>query len=165
MAPGFLQFGGLGAMGTYYPRAGDVKEKWFVVDAKGEVVGRLASRIAAVLRGKMEPTFHPAVNPGTHVVVLNADKAIFTGGKMRKKEYHSHSGYPGGYKKVTAESLNQKKPGEVLRRAVKGMLPKNRLGDATMTRLRIYTSDQHPHKAQQPVEIELTRRTGRQENQ
>jgi large subunit ribosomal protein L13 len=150
-------------MSTYYPRAGDMKEKWYVVDAKGEVVGRLASRIAAVLRGKTEPTFHPAVNPNTHVIVLNADKAILTGNKRKEKTYHSHSGYPGGYKAITAEHLENKKPGEVIRRAIKGMLPKNRLGDATMTRVRIYTGDQHPHKAQNPISVNLTRRTGQQE--
>ena len=149
-------------MGTYYPREGDLKEKWFVVDAKGEIVGRIASRIAAVLRGKMDPTFHPAVNPKTHVVVLNADKAVFTGKKMKAKTYSSHSQYPGGYKEVTAEQLAAKKPGEVLRRAIKGMLPKTRLGDAALTRVRIYTSDQHPHKAQAPQTVELTRRPGQE---
>jgi large subunit ribosomal protein L13 len=154
-------------MSTYYPKAGDMKEKWYVVDAKGEVVGRLASRIANVLRGKSEPTFHPAVNPGTHVVVLNADKAVFTGSKLKSKKYHSHSGYPGGYKEISAGALEQKKPGETLRRAIKGMLPKSRLGDASLTRLRIYTSDQHPHQAQNPVAVNLTKsrtaRAGQQE--
>lgn len=149
-------------MGTFYPREGDLKEKWYVVDAKGEVVGRIASRIAAVLRGKMDPTFHPAVNPKTHVVVLNADKAIFTGKKLKEKTYSSHSQYPGGYKEVTAEQLATKKPGEILRRAIKGMLPKTRLGDAALTRVRIYNSDQHPHKAQAPQAIQLTRRAGQE---
>lgn len=154
-------------MSTYYPKAGDMKEKWYVVDAKGEIVGRLAARIASVLRGKTEPTFHPAVNPGTHVIVLNADKAVFTGTKLRNKKYHSHSGYPGGYKEISAGALEQKKPGETLRRAIKGMLPKSRLGDASLTRLRIYTSDEHPHKAQNPVAVNLTKsrtaRAGQQE--
>jgi large subunit ribosomal protein L13 len=150
-------------MSTYYPRAGDIIEKWYVVDAKGEVVGRLASRVAAVLRGKYEPTFHPAVNPGTHVIVLNADKAIFTGNKRREKLYHSHSQYPGGYKEISVEQLERKKPGDAVRRAIKGMLPKNRLGDATMKRVRIYTGDQHPHKAQNPTALDITRRAGHQE--
>ena len=149
-------------MGTFYPREGDVNEKWYVVDAKGEVVGRIASRIAAVLRGKMDPKFHPAVNPKTHVVVLNADKAIFTGKKLKTKVYSSHSMYPGGYKEVTAEQLASKKPGDALRRAIKGMLPKTRLGDAALTRVRIYTSDQHPHQAQVPEAVDLTRRTGKE---
>jgi large subunit ribosomal protein L13 len=149
-------------MGTYYPREGDLKEKWFVVDAKGEVVGRVASRIAAVLRGKMDPKFHPAVNPQTHVVVLNADKAILTGKKSKQKVYSSHSMYPGGYKEITAEQAEAKKPGDVLRRAIKGMLPKTRLGDAAMKRVRIYASDEHPHKAQAPQAIQLTRRAGQE---
>lgn len=149
-------------MGTYYPREGDLSEKWFVVDAKGEVVGRLASRVAAVLRGKMEPAFHPAVNPKTHVIVLNADKAILTGRKLKTKAYQWHSQYPGGYKEESAEHLAQRRPGEILRRAVQGMLPKTRLGDAAMKRLRIYTSDQHPHKAQVPKTISLTRTSGKE---
>lgn len=152
-------------MSTYYPKAGDVKETWYVVDAKGEVVGRLASRIAAVLRGKNTPTFHPAVNARNHVIVLNADKAILTGRKMRQKKYHSHSGYPGGYKEIQADELARKKPGDILRRAIKGMLPKTRLGDALQRNVRIYNSDTHPHQAQNPKVIELTKRsTATQEN-
>jgi large subunit ribosomal protein L13 len=144
-------------MGTFYPKAGDIKEKWYVVDAKGEVVGRLASRIAGVLRGKNDATFHPAVNPQNHVIVLNADKAVLTGRKTRQKLYHSHSGYPGGYKSETAESLQKRKPGEVLRFAVKGMLPKTSLGSALLTNIRFYTDDKHPHTAQQPETITLTK--------
>lgn len=147
-------------MSTFYPRSGDVQEKWYVVDAKGEVVGRLASRIAGVLRGKHEPSFHPAVNPRNHVIVLNADKAILTGRKMKSKLYQSHSGYPGGFKEETAESLNRRKPGEVLRRAVKGMLPHNRLGSELLTHLRIYSGGEHPHQAQTPQSIQLTKRRG-----
>ena len=144
-------------MSTYYPKAGDIKEKWYVVDAKGEVVGRLASRIASVLRGKNDATFHPAVNPQNHVIVLNADKAILTGRKTKQKLYHRHSGYPGGYREETAEHLAARKPGEVLRFAVKGMLPKTKLGDALLTNVRFYTDDKHPHKAQQPEAITLTK--------
>lgn len=144
-------------MSTYYPKAGDVKETWYVVDAKGEVVGRLASRIASVLRGKNNPTFHPAVNPHNHVVILNADKAIFTGRKMRQKKYYSHSGYPGGLKETTAEGLAGKKPGEILRFAIKGMLPKNRMGAALQRNVRIYAADTHPHQAQNPTVIILTK--------
>ena len=145
-------------MSTYYPKTGDLKDKWYVVDAKGEVVGRLASRIASVLRGKNDATFHPAVNPQNHVVVLNADKAILTGRKLKQKQYHRHSGYPGGLKSETAESLHKRKPGEVLRIAVKGMLPKTKLGDALLTNVRFYTDDKHPHVGQQPKEITLTKR-------
>lgn len=144
-------------MSTYYPKQGDIKETWFVVDAKGEVVGRLASRIASVLRGKNEPTFHPAVNPHNHVVVLNADKVVFTGKKLKQKLYHRHSGYPGGYANESAGSLITRKPTEVLRLAVKGMLPKNRMGDALLRNIRIYADDTHPHEAQAPAEITLTK--------
>lgn len=153
-------------MSTYYPKAGEIKEKWFVVDARGEVIGRLASRVAAVLRGKADPTFHPAVNSQNHVIVLNADKAILTGRKLRQKTYYSHSGYPGGLKEITADELERRKPGEVLRKAIKGMLPKTRLGDALACNVRIYTGDAHPHKAQNPQVVTLTkqRTSSSQEN-
>lgn len=144
-------------MSTYYPKAGDLKENWIVVDAKGEIVGRLASRIASVLRGKNEPTFHPAVNPQNHVIVLNADKVVFTGKKLRQKKYFRHSGYPGGIKEEAAGAMLQRKPTEVLRLAVKGMLPHNRLGDALLRNIRIYAGDTHPHQAQLPVEAVLTK--------
>jgi large subunit ribosomal protein L13 len=147
-------------MSTYYPKPGDIKEKWYVVDANGQVVGRLASRIASVLRGKNDATFHPAVNPSNHVIVLNADKAVLTGRKLRQKVYHRHSGYPGGLTEETAEALGKRKPGEILRVAVKGMLPKSRLGDALLRNIRIYTGDAHPHKAQNPATIILTKQQG-----
>lgn len=146
-------------MSTYYPKAGDIKEKWYVVDAKGEVVGRLAARVAAVLRGKNDATFHPAVNPHNHVVVVNADKAVFTGRKLRQKKYQRHTGYPGGFKEETAGALMARKPGEVLRVAVKGMLPKSRLGDALLKNVRIYAGENHPHQAQQPAAITLTKQS------
>jgi large subunit ribosomal protein L13 len=144
-------------MSTYYPKQGEIKENWYVVDAKGEVVGRLASRIASVLRGKNEPTFHPAVNPQNHIIVLNADKVVFTGKKLRQKLYHRHSGYPGGYANESAGALINRKPTEILRLAVKGMLPKNRLGDALLRNIRIYADETHPHQAQLPAEITLTK--------
>ncbi|MCX7017818.1 MAG: 50S ribosomal protein L13 [Candidatus Sumerlaeota bacterium] len=134
-----------------------MKDKWYVVDAKGEVVGRLASRIAAVLRGKTDPHFHPAVDPKTHVIVLNADKAILTGRKMKQKLYQWHSGYPHGFKQRTAGEMARQKPGEIMRRAIRGMLPKTRLGDALINHVLIYTGDEHPHKAQQPQPIQLTK--------
>jgi large subunit ribosomal protein L13 len=144
-------------MSTYYPKQGEIKENWYVVDAKGEVVGRVASRIAAVLRGKNDPTFHPAVNPHNHVIVLNAEKVVFTGKKLRQKHYYRHSGYPGGLKDTTAEALLQRKPTEIMRLAVKGMLPKNRLGDALLRNIRIYAGETHPHQAQLPAEVTLTK--------
>ena len=144
-------------MKTYFPRPGDVKEKWYIVDAQGETLGRLASRIAAVLRGKHLPTFHPAVDPKTHVVVVNAEKVVLTGRKLREKKYYRHSGWPGGLKEATAEQINAKKPGELVRLAVKGMLPKNRLGDRLITHLKVYAGQTHPHTAQKPEVVKLTK--------
>jgi large subunit ribosomal protein L13 len=143
---------------SYYPKASDVQEQWFLVDAKGETVGRLASRIALILRGKNSPTYHPAVNPRNHVVVINADKAVFTGDKARTKQYYWHTQYPGGLRSTTPEKLNARKPGEPLREAVHGMLPKNRLGDALKRNLRIYAGEEHPHQAQAPQTIEITKK-------
>lgn len=145
-------------MKTYYPRPGEIQEKWYLVDAKGEVVGRLASRVAALLRGKMSPNFHPAVNPKTHVVIINADKAVLTADKMKTKLYRRHSGYPGGLKEATAEELGRKKPGEILRLAIKGMLPKTRLGDRLLTHVKVYAGEAHPHTAQKPEPVKLTKR-------
>jgi len=144
-------------MKTYFPRPGDVNEKWYIVDAQGETLGRLASRIAAVLRGKHLPTFHPAVDPKTHVVVVNAEKVVLTGRKLREKKYYRHSGWPGGLKEATAEQINAKKPGELVRLAVKGMLPKNRLGDRLITHLKVYAGQTHPHTAQKPEAVKLTK--------
>ncbi len=149
--------GKLTQMSTYYPKAGEVKEKWYVVDAKGEVLGRLASRIAAILRGKNLPTFHPAVDPKTHVIVLNAGQFVLTGRKMQTKTYSSHSGYPGGYKEITVDKLVEADPTDVLRRAIKGMLPKGTLGAKMLTHVRLYKGNTHSHQAQQPEVITLTK--------
>ncbi|MGB9692555.1 MAG: 50S ribosomal protein L13 [Candidatus Sumerlaeaceae bacterium] len=144
-------------MKTYYPQPGDIAEKWYLIDARGETLGRLASQIAAVLRGKHLPTYHPAVDPKTHVVVINADKVVLTGRKMREKTYYRHSGWPGGFKQFTAEEINRRKPGELVRLAVKGMLPKNRLGDRLVTHLKVYAGETHPHAAQKPQVVKLTK--------
>lgn len=144
-------------MSTYYPKAGDMKEKWYVVDAKGEVLGRLASRVASILRGKTLPTFHPAVDPKTHVIILNADKVVLTGRKLQQKQYHRHSGYPGGYKSATAAEVLERKPTELLRHAIKGMLPKGSLGATMLTHVRIYADTTHSHQAQMPEAITVTK--------
>src|SRR5690606_17372047 len=128
----------------------DLDEKWYVVDAAGQTVGRVASDIAYVLRGKHMPNFTPHINMRTFVVVVNADQVVFSGDKLRQKRYYWHTGYPGGIRSLTAEQMLEKKPEEVLRRAVWGMVPKNRLGRATMTRLKILTGPDHPHAAQKP---------------
>ena len=135
----------------------ELKETWFIVDAENKVLGALAADIATVLRGKHRPDFTPHVNMQTHVVVVNAEAVHLTGRKWERKVYYQHSGWRGGLRSFTAKELNDRKPGELVRRAVKGMLPKNRLGRAAMKRLRIFAGPEHHHQAQQP--IPMPRRT------
>ena len=140
---------------TYSAKQSDIKEKWIIVDAKGAVLGRLASNIAARLRGKHNPLFTPHVDAGDWVVVVNADKVVLTGRKWQKKNYYRHSGYIGGLKTITAQKLMEKRPEDLIRFAVKGMLPKNRLGRKLFKKLKVYSGDQHPHAAQQPEALAL----------
>jgi len=140
---------------TYSAKQSDIKEKWIVVDAKDAVLGRLASSIAARLRGKHNPLFTPHVDAGDWVVVVNADKIVLTGRKWQKKIYYRHSGYIGGLKMITAQKLMEKRPEDLIRFAVKGMLPKNRLGRKLFKKLKVYSGDQHPHAAQQPEALAL----------
>ena len=140
---------------TYSAKQSDIKEKWIIVDAKDAVLGRLASNIAARLRGKHNPLFTPHVDTGDWVVVVNADKIVLTGGKWQKKNYYRHSGYIGGLKMITAQKLMEKRPEDLIRFAVKGMLPKNRLGRKLFKKLKVYAGDQHPHAAQQPEALVL----------
>lgn len=132
-----------------------VERKWHVIDADGEVVGRLASRIATVLRGKHKPDFTPHFDNGDHVIVVNADKVRFTGQKMTKKVYLRHTGYPGGQRSATPADLLARKPELVLQNAIKGMLPKTRLGRAQIKKLHLYAGPEHPHAAQQPQDFNL----------
>lgn len=125
-------------------------ETWHLVDAEGRTLGRLAARVAAILRGKHRPTFTPHVDLGDHVVIVNAEKIRLTGGKMKTKLYRHHSGYPGGLKTVTAEHLFRKDPTQLLRRAIEGMLPKTPLGNGMAKKLRVYVGPDHPHRAQRP---------------
>ncbi len=127
-----------------------VERKWYVIDAEGEVVGRLCSRIAHVLRGKHKPSFTPHVDTGDYVIVINADKVRFTGAKWDQKEYLTYSGYPGGQKSVIAKELQAKKHFAVLEIGVRGMLPKTKLGRAMIKKLFVYEGQDHPHKAQKP---------------
>ena len=127
-----------------------VDQKWYVVDAEGEIVGRLATRIASVLRGKNKPDFTPHVDTGDYVIVVNAEKVRFTGDKMNDKEYQTYSGYPGGQKRRTAKEMIEKRPTMVVELAVRGMLPKTKLGRAMIKKLFIYEGANHPHAAQKP---------------
>jgi large subunit ribosomal protein L13 len=135
---------------TFSAKPSDVDQKWYVVDATNEVVGRLASRIARVLRGKHKPTYTPHVDTGDFVVVVNADKVRFTGRKEFDKTYRSYSGYPGGEREVTAEEVREDHPDRLISKAVKGMMPKGSLGRKMFKKLKVYAGDEHPHEAQQP---------------
>ena len=142
-------------MRTYSAKKADIKRKWYLVDAEGKTLGRLATRIALVLRGKHKPTFTPHVDTGDHVVVVNAEKIHLTGDKVRRKTYYRHSGYPGGLKSETVEDVLRKKPTAVVERAVKGMLPKNPLGKQMGRKLNVYAGPAHPHQAQRPEPLTI----------
>lgn len=142
-------------MKTYQAKKEEIEHKWYLVNAEGKVLGRLASGLAKVLRGKNKPIYTPHVDTGDFVIVVNADKVALTGRKMKDKIYYHHSGYPGGIKEISAEKLLAKKPAEMLRIAVRGMLPKNSLGRQMLRKLKIYAGPNHPHEAQKPMPIEL----------
>ncbi len=142
-------------MKSYMAAPQSLEKEWFVVDAQGLTLGRLATRIASVLRGKHKPTYTPHADAGDFVVVVNADKVRLTGRKLDQKMYYWYSGYPGGIKGRTARQMLDRKPEEVLRRAVKGMLPKNNLGRKLISKLKIYAASEHPHQAQQPKALAL----------
>ena len=142
-------------MGTYFAKQTDVIRKWYLVDANGKTLGRLASRVAILLRGKHKPTFTPHIDTGDHVVIINADKIRLTGDKLKTKTYIHHTGYPGGLKSVTAEHLHAKNPTGLVTRAIKGMLPKNPLGKQMARKLKVYAGTEHPHEAQRPEPLAL----------
>jgi large subunit ribosomal protein L13 len=142
-------------MKTFVAKEQDVSKKWYVVDAKDKVLGRLAAQIAMRLRGKHKPVFTPHADTGDFVVVVNADKVALTGDKWDKKIYYHHTGYIGGLKQITAKKLLEKKPEDLLRFAVKGMLPKNSLGRRQLKKLKIYVGTDHPHEAQKPEVLEI----------
>ena len=142
-------------MKTYTVRRGDIRREWYVVDAQGKTLGRLASEIAKILRGKHKPIYVPHLDCGDYVIVVNAEKVRVTGKKLDQKFYYRHSGYPGGLKSINLRDQLQKHPTRVLEAAVRGMLPKNRLGRAMIKKLKVYAGDSHPHQAQQPKALEL----------
>jgi large subunit ribosomal protein L13 len=133
----------------------EIQRNWYVVDAEGQVLGRLASQIATILRGKHKPEFTPHVDCGDHVIVINADKVRLTGKKASTKQYFRHTGYPGGLRSVGFQELIRKRPRVVIERAVWGMLPHNRLGRKMLKKLRVYAGEEHPHQAQKPQALEL----------
>lgn len=135
---------------TKSARKEDVVRKWYIIDAENQIVGRMSTKIATVLRGKHKPSYTPHVDTGDYVIVINADKVRFTGSKMAQKEYITFSGYPGGQKKTTAKNLMAKKPTAIVEAAVKGMLPKNKLGRAMIKKMFVYAGADHPHGAQKP---------------
>ena len=142
-------------MSTQVAKPSEIKRNWFVVDLEGKVLGRAATEIARVLRGKHKPIYTPSVDAGDFVIVLNADKIKLTGNKMADKVYYHHTGYPGGIRSITAEKLLAKKPDELIKKAVRGMLPKNKLGRQMIKKLKIYSGADHPHAAQLPKELAL----------
>ena len=142
-------------MKTYSAKTGEVERAWYVVDAEGQALGRLATQVATVLRGKHKPQFTPHIDTGDFVVVVNAEKVAVTGKKLDQKIYYRHSGYPGGLRSRPLRDELQRRPTEVLRKAVKGMLPRNRLARAQIKKLKIYAGPEHPHEAQAPTELEL----------
>ena len=142
-------------MRTFSPKPGDIEDKWYVIDAHDKVLGRLASETAKILRGKHKPQFTPHVNCGDHVVVINAEKVKVTGKKPLQKLYRRHSGWPGGLKTIIYRDMQKKFPERIIHLAVKGMLPKNRLGRAMAKKLRVYAGPDHPHASQKPEAMEI----------
>ena len=142
-------------MKTYTPKENELKREWFVVDAGGQILGRLASKLAHRLRGKHKPEFAPHVDNGDFLVVINAAKVAVTGKKLDQKMYYKHTNYPGGLKERSLRQMLDKKPEEVIRAAVKGMLPKNRLARRLLTKLKVYAGTEHPHAPQKPTPLDL----------
>ena len=144
-------------MNTFLAKPNEVERKWYVVDAEGMVLGRLASQVASILRGKNKPTYTPNVDTGDHVIIINAEKAILTGKKLDQKLYRRHSGYISGMKEIPYRRLMETKPELVVYEAVRGMLPHNSMGRTMIKKLRVYKGAQHDHAAQKPVAIELVK--------
>ena len=142
-------------MKTFSAKSADIKRDWFIVDATGKVLGRVAAEVARRLRGKHKPEFTPHVDTGDYIVVVNAEKLRVTGNKTKDKLYHRHTGYPGGIYSTSFEKMQQKHPDRVLRLAVKGMLPKGPLGYAMIKKMKVYAGGEHPHSAQQPKPLEI----------
>jgi len=142
-------------MRTYFPKKGDIEQRWFVIDAEGKILGRLSTTIARILSGKNKPTYTPFLDTGDHVIVINAEKIILTGKKETDKVYRRHSGYPGGLKQQEARFVRAQKPEAMIEEAVWGMLPKSKLGRKMLKKLKVYRGTDHPHQAQKPERVEI----------
>jgi large subunit ribosomal protein L13 len=140
---------------TYSPKASEIQRSWHVVDAEGLVLGRLATEVASILRGKHKPTYTPHLDTGDHVIIVNADKVVLTSGKAERKNVYRHSGYPGGLKTQSYADLLARRPEEAVRRTIRGMLPKTRLGRQMITKLKVYAGPHHPHAAQKPQTLDV----------
>jgi large subunit ribosomal protein L13 len=142
-------------MRTYFPKEGDIKPRWWIIDAEGQVLGRLSTTIATIISGKGKPTYTPFLDTGDHVIVLNAEKVVLTGAKEDQKAYRRHTGYPGGLKERQAKFVRVEKPEMMIEKAVWGMLPKSKLGRKMLKKLKVYRGGNHPHEAQQPEKLEI----------
>lgn len=142
-------------MRTFTAKTAEIEREWYVIDAEGQTLGRLASRIAPIIKGKHKPIYTPHLDCGDYVIIINADKVRVTGQKMEQKFYYRHSGYPGGIKSISLRDQLARYPERVLQSAIKGMLPKNKLGRRMIKKLKVYAGDSHPHEAQQPKPLEL----------
>ncbi len=140
---------------TYSAKKEEIKRKWYIIDAKGKVLGKVAVKAATILRGKHKPIYTPHIDTGDHVIVINASQVVLTGKKLEQKYYRRHSGYPGGLKSIRYDRLLKEKPEKVIELAVRGMLPKTKLGRAIFKKLRVYKGSEHSHEAQNPVQIEV----------
>lgn len=140
---------------TYAPKASEITRDWFVVDAEGMTLGRMATEVANVLRGKHKPTYAPFIDTGDHVIVINADKIVLSANKAEKKQVHHHSGYPGGLRTQTYAEMLKRRPADAVRQSIIGMIPKNRLGRQQATKLKVYAGPTHPHSAQQPSPMDI----------
>ena len=145
-------------MSTYFPKEGEIARKWFVVDADGQTLGRLATRVASILAGKENPRYTPFIDTGDHVVVINCDKVRLTGLKAEKKVYRHYTGFPGGLREEEFTKRFQRKPESIVQQAIEGMLPKNKIGRAMAKKLKVYKGDRHPHAAQKPEGLALAKR-------
>ena len=142
-------------MATYTPKKSEIERTWHLVDAEGLVLGRMATEVAKILRGKHKPTYAPHIDTGDHVIVINADKVVLTSGKAERKIVYRHTGFPGGIKSDSYEELLAKKPADIVRQSIRGMIPKNRLGRQQLSKLQVYAGPSHPHQAQKPIALEI----------